>query len=108
MAIVELVVRVGSWTRSPREVPMHLPEHLMTQIETSADCWVFARAIFYSLPLETLFFIEAVRVQVGDAIGVFPVYDLVRELSGEKTLIYGVHMPAFWRALALTVARHSA
>jgi hypothetical protein len=77
----------------------------MTQIKTDSDCTAVAQAIIDSLPLEMLFFVAAVRVQVGDASGVFSVYHLARALSGVKTLIYGVHMPAFRCALALRSSR---
>jgi hypothetical protein len=99
MTLVEFIVPDRSGIRPPREVPIHLTTHLTTQIRTDTDCKTVARAIIYSMPLEALFFIEAVRVQVSDSTGVFSVYDLARELSAAKSLVYGVHMPAFWCAL---------
>jgi len=101
---IALIMRDQGGAKPSHEVPMQL--QLPTQVMTNAECWALARSIMYSVPLPALFLIEGVRVQARDAGGVFSVYNLVQELCKAKPLTFGVHMPAFWRALILTVARH--
>lgn len=84
-------------------VPIQLG--LLAPLTTTAECRALARSIMRNVPLAALPLIEGVRVQAGDAGGMFSVYDLVRELCEAKSLTFGIHMAAFWRALLLTIVR---
>ena len=98
---ITLIVRDQGGGKPSHEVPMQL--QLPTRAMTNAECWTLARNILYSVPLPALFLIEGVRVQAGDADGVFSVYNLVQELCKAKTLTLGVHMPAFFGALSYSL-----
>lgn len=106
MTTIELHLADGSEMMLERTVAMNFPSSVRHQVKSPSDCKALARAILYKLPLEVLFCIEAVTVEVSDeTYSVFSVQELVKELTGARYLVYGVHMPAFRRVLFNFITR---